>query len=251
MKAVPYESEFTRPDLPIPLPRLTGTAEVYRRDVVRLREPAFSAAHRTTARWGLVTVAVALASFLIQPDYRWPAVVVALLAALWLLVRTLSLMVFERRQRAFEREWLDAQSEVLRGHAFEVLRCSVHPRNQPGERRPYDLLRPDDVRELMRRQKAERTSRTTLEFTYWQGEGEDLAVQAVSVDLGELILLTGKAGTGRVWIRFPEARYQPATGGHRPARRTYWDLSGPVVVGVVGADTSARTSSAGAARPSR
>ncbi len=233
---VTYAPEFARPDLPVPLSPLRGLPEVVRRRLLRLGRPGFARAHLVSAVWAVITAAVALASLLL-PSWRRPAVVCALLLGLGLLVRTFGLAVFERRQHAFEPRWLAAQSEVLRGHYFEVLRFTVHdPDGTGGTPRTYDLTRPGDVRGLLRRQHREQASgafsRATVEFAY-RAERDALAVADVHRELTELTFRQGQGGPGRAWVRFPEARYlgRPGTGKH-PAQWSYWALSGPVLLAV-------------------
>lgn len=242
MKVATYKPEFVRPDLPVPLSPLRGLPKVVRRRLLGPRGPGFARAHRATVAWAAATGAVALASLLLPP-WRGPAVACSALLGLYLLARTFALVAFERRQRAFEPRWLAAQSEVLRSHAFEVLRFRVQGSyGEPDARRTYDLTRPDDVRDLLHRQDRERASgalsRATVEFAYWAGGGDTLAVAEVTRGLSELTFLQGRAAPARAWIRFPEARYlsRPGT-GERPAQRTYWALSGPVVVSVSESDS--------------
>jgi hypothetical protein len=158
------------------------------------------------------------------------------LLGLYLLLRTFGLIFFEKRQHAFESLWVTAQSEVLREHAFEVLRFTVWgPYGEGGARRTYDLTRPGDVRDLLGRQESERTSdvfsRVTVEFAYRAGCADARGVADVTRELSELTFLQTHARPANVWVRFPAARYLShlVPGGH-PARRVYWTLSGPMVV---------------------
>lgn len=238
MKVVTSEREFVGPDLPVPLSPLRGLPEAIRRHLFGLRGPGFSRARLVNAAWAVGTGAAVLASLLLPVPWRGVAVVCAVLLGLYLVVRTFALVAFERRQYAFEPQWLAAQTEVLRGHAFDVLRFTVHALSGASAgRRTYDLTRPGDVAELLRRQERERASgvfsRVTVEFAYWLGAGETLAVGEVSRDLSEVDFLRGRAGAARAWIRFPQARYvgRPAT-GRDPAQQTRWALSGRVVVAV-------------------
>ncbi|WP_459179396.1 hypothetical protein [Streptomyces sp.] len=77
--------------------------------------------------------------------------------------------------------------------------------------RTYDLTRPGDVHDLLRRQDHERASgafsRATVEFAYWAGGGDTPAVADVRRELSELTFPQRQAATARAWIRFPEARY--------------------------------------------
>lgn len=238
MKVVTYEPECVRPDLPVPLSPLRGLLEAVRRYLLGLRGPEFSRARLVSAVWAVVTGAVGLVSLLVPSVWRAPVVACAALLGVYLLVRTFALMVLERRQHAFERQWLIAQSEVLRGHTFDIVRFAVRdPSGGRAGRRAYDLDRSSDLRDLLLRWDRERasgaSSRVTVEFAYWSGAGGPLAVGEVNRDLSELTFLQGRAGPARAWIRFPEARYlgRPAYGRH-PAQQAFWVLSGPVVVSV-------------------
>lgn len=259
MKVVTYAAEFARPDLPVPLSPLRGLPTIVRRGLLGPGGPFFARAHRLTAIWAGATGVVALLG-LARAQWRGPAVVLSALLVLYLLVRLVALAVFERRQRDYEPLWLAKQSEVLRGHAFEVLRFTLQSADAgPGDlragdergtrttgdgpaagtdggRRAYDLARPEDVRDLLRRQREEHASggfsRATVEFAYRAG-GEVVAVAELARELSELTFLRGRAGPGHAWIRFPKAHYRGRPeGGRRPARRAYWVLSGTVVLGV-------------------
>ena len=240
MKVVTYRAEFVGPDLPVPLSPLRGPRGAVRRYLVWLREPGFLRARVVTVVWAVVTGAVALTSLLLPSAWRGAAVACAVLLGVYLLVRTFALASFERLQWTFQRRWLEAQSEVLRGHAFDVLRFTVQALpGVPDERRVYDLTRPADVRDLFRRRDRERgsgpISRVTVEFAYWQGAEKTMAVERVSRDLAELTFQRRQADRAHASVRFPEARYlgRPAD-ETRLAERTRWILSGPVVVSVAG-----------------
>jgi hypothetical protein len=235
---VTYEPEFARPDLPVPLSPLHGLPALLRRCVLGLGRAGFARAYLVSTGWALATGSVALAGLLLPGRLRAPAVGCAALLGACLLARTFALMVFERRQHAFEPRWLEAQSEVLRGHEFDVLRFTVQdPDADAGMPRLYDLTRPGDVRELLHRQDDERASgafsRATVEFAYWVGGGDRLAVGDVRRELTELTFRTRRSEPDRALIRFPEARYSGRPdSGRRPAKRTYWTLSGPVLLTV-------------------
>jgi hypothetical protein len=238
VNVVTYGPELTRPDLPVPLSPLHRFPLLVRRYLLGLHFPNFTSAYRVTLATAMAAAAVAAASLLLP--WRWQAAVVdcSALIGLYAIARALALAVFERRQREFERDWMAAQSEVLRGHVFEVLRFTVQTFTNNGQdaRRTYDLTRPAEIRDLLQRQSRERASRrmsrATVEFTYLIGDG-NLAVAEVHRELRELTFLNGRAGPGRVWIQFPEARYlpRPGPGGH-PAQWTRWALSGPAMIAV-------------------
>jgi hypothetical protein len=238
VNVVTYRSEFTRPDLAIPLSPLRGFPLFVRHQLLGLRAPRFAAAYRVTLATAAGGLAVAASSLAAAPPWRDAVIDCSALIGLYVLIRAWALMVFERRQRSFEPLWLAAQSDVLRGHSFEVLRFAVQDLTDEGQgaRRGYDLARPDDVDDLLRRQANERNSgrfsRATAEFTYPAGEGT-LAVGDVHRDLTELTFMERRISAGHAWIRFPEARYLGRPGpGKRPAAWTDWVLSGPVVIAV-------------------
>jgi hypothetical protein len=235
---VTYGPELTRPDLLVPLSPRHGLSLLVRRYLLGLHFPNFTRAYRVTLATAMAAAAVAVASLLVRSRWQGAVLDCSALIGLYAIVRALALVVLERGQRDFERDWMAAQSEVLRGHMFEVLRFAVQDFTDDGEgaRRTYDLTRPAEVRDLLQRQNRERASgrlsRATVEFTYPIGDGA-LAVAEVHRELRELRFLEGRAGPGRAWIRFPGARYlaRPGPGGH-PAQRTRWALSGPVMIAV-------------------
>jgi hypothetical protein len=238
VEVVTYESELSRPDLPIPLSPLHQFPLLLRRYLLWLHFPDFASAYHVTLATAMAAAAVAAGSLLLPS--RWQAAVVncSALIGLYAIARALALAIFERRQREFERDWMAAQSEVLRTHEFEVLRFTVQTFTNDGQgtRRTYDLTRPAEVRDLLQRQVSEqasrRSSRATVEFTYLIDDGT-LAVAEVHRELRELTFLNGWAGPRRAWIQFPEARYlaDPGSGGS-PAKRTRWALSRAVVIAV-------------------
>ncbi|HEX4814158.1 MAG TPA: hypothetical protein VFV66_15550 [Nonomuraea sp.] len=241
MRVVTYDTESVRPELPVPLAPADGVAEVVRRRLLGLHGPRFGRAQQASVGWATVTAALGLIGLLLPDPWRAPVVACAVMLALYLLVRAVALVLFERWQREFEPRWLNAQSEVLRRHAFEVIRFRVH---ESDGHRTYDLTRPGDVDDLLVRQRRERSSgqasRAGVEFVYREGGGESLA--EVVRDLPELHFLPGRAGRSWAWIRFPEASYLRRP-GERPAQRIYWALSGPAEVAV--ADPSSGPSSGG------
>ena len=107
---------------------------------------------------------------------------------------------------------------------------------------------PAGVRDLLRLQGRDKAGArpaflATVEFAYLGDDGV-LSMAKVHRDLRELVFLPGSAGSGQVWIRFPEACYLPrSTASGHPARLTYWALSGAVLLSV------ADVGYAGAVRP--
>lgn len=234
---VTYESKLTRPDLPVPLSPSSGISLFVRRHLLGLRVPSFARAHRATLALAVAGLLVAVVSLLIPPRWQKAVFDVSALIGLYVIIRALATVAFERRQHSFEPVWMNAQSDVLRGHAFEVLRFTIRDSSEDQRARmSYDLSRPDDVSMLLRRQAQERSSgrpsKATVEFAYLTGEGT-LAVADVHRDLPDLTFVEGRAGRGYTWVRFPEAQYVVRQ-RHRthPAQRTNWALSGPVLIGV-------------------
>jgi hypothetical protein len=236
VEVVTYESRLTRPDLPVPLSPSSGISLFVRRRLLGMRVPSFAGVYRATLAVAVAGCFVAVVSLLVRPPWQKAVLDVSALIGLFVMVRALATVAFERRQHSFEPVWMDAQSDVLRGHAFEVLRFTVRGQERQYKRMSYDLSRPDDVSTLLRRQAQERSTgqptKATVEFAYLTAEGT-LAVAEVHRDLPDLTFLRGRAEHGYPWVRFPQARY---VGGRRPgthpAQRTYWELSGPVLVGV-------------------
>jgi hypothetical protein len=237
VSVVTYEPEFTRPDLSIPLSPLPGFGKLVRRHVLGSHGSGFARAYGTTLACAAVGCILAVVSLLLSSPWKLAVLALSVALGLYVVARALALEAFERRQHAFESEWMAAQSEVLRAHAFEVLRFTVQDSSGiSGARRIYDVTRPADVGALVRRQDQERASRlsarATVEFTYLAGDGT-LTLADAHRELPEITFLAGWAAPGRAWIRFPQARYlgRPARGRH-PAERTYWALSGPVMIAV-------------------
>jgi hypothetical protein len=176
---------------------------------------------------------------IVDASYAVFVLVVAVALVAYTVVRAVALVVLERRQRAFESRWLEAQSECLRRRPFEVLRFRLHasPDAADPERRVYDLTDPDDVRRVLHRQRLDggASHQTHIEFAYTLGAGEGTAVASVRRQLKdiEFFLVNGPITTAR--IRFPAARYVSQPGSARPDERwpgrgARWFLAGPVRV---------------------
>jgi hypothetical protein len=216
-----YEPEFTRPDLIIPpypgqrLSRLTRG-----RFFLIPNEPRFLSAHHVTVAAVAGAAALAVASIVVPRPAQQAVANCAAVLGLYAAARMIALVTFERRQHAFETEWLASQTEVLRMHTFEVLRCTVRGRH-------YDLARPADVRDLRNQAGDERTA---VAFTYMSADNA-LAIAEVHREVRELMFLHGWARPGHAFVRFPQARYLPRPQSRsRPARRTSWALDGPVLI---------------------
>lgn len=216
-----YEPEFTRPDLFIPLYPVQGLSRFTRRRLFLVpNEHGFLYTYRVTLAAVIGAIALAAGSLGLPRPGQQAAADCAAVLGLYAAARVLALVIVERRQHAFEKEWLASQTEVLRRHAFEVLRCTVRGRH-------YDLARPADVLDLQRQASDERTA---VAFTYLTAD-KSLAIAEVHRDLRELTFLPGWTSSSRSFVRFPEARYLPRPRPRlRPAWRTSWALDGPVLI---------------------
>jgi hypothetical protein len=234
-----YGPEFTRPDLSIPLYPVQGLSRLTCRHLFLIpNEGGFLSANRVSVAAVAGTIALAVASFGLPPPGQQIVANCAAVLGLYTAARMVALVSFERRQHAFETEWLASQTEVLRRHAFEILRCTVRGRH-------YDLARPADVRDLQSHAGDERTA---VAFTYLAADNS-IAIAEVHRDMRELMFLHGWASPGRAFVRFPQARYQPRPQPRlRPARRTSWALDGPVLIALSGDSAAA---SGGGTRSSR
>jgi hypothetical protein len=234
-----YEVELARPDLPIPLSPLHKLTRLLQRHLLGLYWPTFETAYRVTATWAAVAITLAGVTFALPRAWHWIALAYSVLAGANVTVRTLALTTFERRQHVFEREWLAAQSQVLQGHRFDILRFTVqnHEGNDQAPPRIYNLTRPADVGELVRLRDEEfrqehQTSWATIEFSYLAHDGTR-AVAEVDRRLPEIHFIRGRPITRHALIRFPEARYvpRPEPSG-LPAQQTSWLLAGPVLIAI-------------------
>ncbi len=233
-----YEPGLTRPDLVVPLSPLRPILVVLRSHLLGSREPSFAQARRVTQAAATTGFAFAIASLWAPAGWQEASIGLSALIGAYAIWRSLAANAYELRQHTFGRDWIVAQSEVLRHHAFEILRFTVQDLSgdYPDESRDFDLSRPVDIRELLHRQEADnsapRSSRVTVEFGYLARDAI-LAVAEVHRDLKDLKFLVGRTGSRRPWIQFPQAYYvgRNAAGGH-PARRTSWALAGSVVIAV-------------------
>lgn len=235
MEVVPYEPEFLRSGLPIPQYPVRGISALLRRHLLGRHGTAFTRAYRTTIASAAAECVLAVTSLTLPPPWQRAAVIGSAVLGLYVILRALALAVFEKRQRMFEREWISTQTEVLRRHAFDVVRFTVQDISSvPYLRRSYDLTRPADLRDLLERQERERAgqhwSQATAEFSYLADRGT-LAIGEAKRELAELTFLRGQASAGRASIRFPQAYYVGRL-GQGPAQRTYWTLSGDVMIAV-------------------
>ncbi|MBP2326717.1 hypothetical protein JOF56_007102 [Kibdelosporangium banguiense] len=220
-----YPAQLSRPDLPIPYaPSSMGTP----------RYAMVGRRIRLAAIWAAAGVLVG--EFL--GGSAWPYVVAFVAAVVaYALVSAVLLAMSRRRQASFEPAWLAAQSEVLQGRQFEVLRFMT---NEPEDtehgrrtkRRVYDLAQPSEVAklfELRSRAVADGVNvPVTVEFSYPTEDAAKMGVERVRSELAS-IPMVGRRGaeiTPRVW--FPDGRYlvQPAT--ERPV--TYWVLGQPSLI---------------------
>jgi hypothetical protein len=235
VEVVRYEPEFVGPGPLMPLFPMRGFPEFIRRYVVGLRGPAFARARRVTIAWAAAEGVLAILSALSPPQWRRGVVIVSALVGLYVILRVLALAVFQKRQQAFERAWLAAQTQVLQGHAFDIVRFTADdPPGIPESRTAYDLTRVADVRDLLLRQEHERAtrsfSRVTAEFTY-RSSGGVVAIAEVTRDLADITFLPRRTKSGRASIQLPGAYYRRRL-GESGAHQARWTLSGPVLVTV-------------------
>lgn len=245
-----HVTEFTRPDLRIPPVPLSGSAGIARRYLLGLRDVGFGRARGIAVAWAAIGCVLAATAVLLPSPWQRAVAACAALVGLYAVTRVLALAVVERRQYAFEREWIVAQTEMLRVHPFDVLRFSVEDLAAGGQgaRRIYELTSAAGIRDLLSLQDMDRAGArpafaATVEFAYLGDDGV-LSIATVHRDLRELVFQPGGTGSGQAWIHFPEARYLPrSTSRGRPARLTCWALSGRVLLAVADA------AYAGAGRP--
>ncbi|MFG1645798.1 hypothetical protein ACGFMK_36440 [Amycolatopsis sp. NPDC049252] len=219
--------DVLRPDLRFPL---LATARI-EATVARLREPRFADARRRTLRNLGCVAALALAQFAVVPSLRPWFLGAAALLLLDLFGRLFALDVLRRRQRAFEPQWLAAQSAVLRTATFEVVGFEVatpFTRRADDRVRAYDLTRPEDVTLLLDHQDVDRAagraSQVKLEFAYPLGPARRTAIEVVHLDLADVTVVRS-GGSRRARVRFPRARYHAQPSPRRePSQTTFWVL---------------------------
>ncbi|MET7462181.1 hypothetical protein [Nonomuraea sp. NPDC005501] len=207
---VTYGPEYSRPDLPVPLVPLSGVPVVVRR---ALAWPAPERAPAATVGWAVLTAGLALAAtFTPHPAFS---------AATWLtagfvVARVVALRQLSRAQCRFEPAWLAAQTRVLRGHGFDILRCTVGGR-------VCDLTRAGDVAALTR---AAPGAEVVLEFGYRPAAGDRVTVERVRRTRAELEIRHAAFPPDSGRVRFPEASYVIGASG----RVTVWALAGRVLL---------------------
>ncbi|GAA3178918.1 hypothetical protein [Nonomuraea roseoviolacea] len=207
---VTYGPEHCRPDLPVPLAPLPGVPATVRR---ALAGPSPERAPAVTVVWALVTAALALAAtFAPHPAFS----AATWLAGAYVLARVVALRLLDRAQRRFEPAWLAAQTRVLRGHGFDVLRCTVAGR-------VCDLTRLGDVAALAR---AAPGAEVVLEFGYRPAAGAQVAVERIRRRREDLEVRYARFAPDSGRVRFPEGGYVIGAGG----RVTAWSLAGRVLL---------------------
>ncbi|MGW4962048.1 hypothetical protein ACWEPL_32930 [Nonomuraea sp. NPDC004186] len=207
---VTYGPEYSRPDLPVPLVPLPGLPVTVRRV---LAGPSPERAPAATFGWAVLTAALALAAtFAPHPLFS----AATWLTAAYVVARVMALRLLARAQRRFEPDWLAAQTRVLRGHGFDILRCTVGGR-------VCDLTRPGDVEALTR---AAPDEEVVLEFGYRPATGGRVAVERVRRRRAELEIRYARFAPDSGRARFPEASYAIGANG----RVTAWSLAGQVVL---------------------
>jgi hypothetical protein len=208
--SVTYGPEHSRPDLPVPLVPLPGMSVTVRRV---LGGPSSEHAATATFGWALLTATFALAAIFV-PNPAFSAA--TWLTAGYVVARVVTLRLLARAQRRFEPDWLAAQTRVLRGHGFDILRCTVGGR-------VCDLTRPGDVATLT---EAAPGAEVVLEFGYRPAAGGRVAVELVRRRRGELEIRYARFAPDSGRVRFPEASYVIGANG----RVTVWSLAGQVLL---------------------
>jgi hypothetical protein len=203
-----YEPTGAYPGMPVPTFIPNGPVIL---SLLRLTRPAMAG-----------SVVLAVASLAMKSPWQsvvaYAAAAIALVAAAAVLAR----MVADWRSHSFQGYWLAAQTEALRQHQFEALRCTVRGRR-------YNLASPADVRDLRDQPGEERAG---VSFSYL-ADGRAPTIGEVHRLLRDVTFVADVTTPGRAFARFPQARYLPRpTRGGRPARRTTWALDGPVLVSV-------------------
>ncbi|SDD35741.1 hypothetical protein [Actinokineospora iranica] len=227
--------ETPRPDLAVPL---AARPTVLSRAMAAPREPDFTMARHQTLVIALSSGALMLAAqTLVVDSARAPVIAAAVVLVLYALAREVYLLALERRQRAFEPDWLARRSETLRDSEFEVVRCVV------GDR-VYDLSDGEQAARLLA--SADADTRVEIDFTY-----PPAAIERASSRFGDIRFRPIRA-EAPPRARFPDARYGLQASG----RKTFWRLGASVVVTIAApagrAATRAgtgRSARPGAARP--
>ncbi|MEU7855394.1 hypothetical protein [Nonomuraea sp. NPDC049141] len=207
---VTYGPEYSRPDLPVPPVPLPGVPVTIRR-VLGGTSPERAAT--ATFGWALVTAALALAAIFV-PHPAFSAA--TWLTAAYVAARVVTLRLLARAQRRFEPDWLAAQTRVLRGHGFDVLRCTVAGR-------VCDLTRPGDMAALTW---AAPDAEVVLEFGYRPAASGRVAVERIRRERAELEIQYARFAPDSGRVRFPEASYVIGASG----RVTAWSLAGRVLL---------------------
>jgi hypothetical protein len=251
-----HDPDCVRPDLPTPLAPVSRPLEIARFALLGLREPSFGRARNLTLVWLTVSVVTLVASqTIVARPYEPSAVAIAVAITAYTVLRTLALILFEIRQRAYESTWIGAESQRLQRYSFELIRFSLHSDGEAsGARRTFDLTNPDDVRLLQRQQAAERDGRTParahIEFAYRPGDGENPAIESVRREVKDLEFHPIDGPLARARVRFPQAVYVSRPGDQGggsgwPSQVAHWFLTGPVRL--ITASPSRRTLGAPAA----
>ncbi|WFE97175.1 hypothetical protein [Micromonospora sp. WMMD987] len=230
------ESGSVQPGVPIPPAPLGWPAALLRRFTVGSHRSSFAHARNVTLGW-LVAASLAVIADRLLVDHvlaTWTAV--AMIG--YTLTRAVALVIFERRQQAFERSWLEALSQLLRRHPFEVvaLRVQVTVEETRSAVRTVDLTDPADVAWLLHQQAdrgADVSPQARIEFGYWGSDGAGRGSDSVRRRLTDLQIRPVDIPITWARIRFPQARYVAVVGdtgsGDRwPGRVAHWSLSGPV-----------------------
>ena len=230
------ESDSVRPDVLIPPAPLAGPARLLRRLVVGSGQSSFERARNVTLGWLVAAVLAVIVDRLLVAHVLATCAAIALTG--YTIARVAALVVFERRQYAFEWRWLNDQSHLLRRHPFEVVavRIQVAIDETRSSVRTVDLTNPADVTWLLDQQAApgaDVSSQARIEFGYWESGGSGRTIDSVRRRLKDLQVHPVDAPITWARIRFPQARYvtvasNAGSGNRWPGRVAHWSLVGPV-----------------------
>ncbi|WP_433119358.1 hypothetical protein [Micromonospora sp. CA-246542] len=234
-EAVSAATDGIRPDVLIPPAPLSRPARLLRLFAFGPSWSSFERARNMTLVWLTVSALAVIVDRLLVDHERLTPLAVALVA--YTVARVAALVVFERRQYAFEWSWLDDRSALLRRHHFEVVAVRVRVVVDDGRTvvRAVDLTKPADVAWLIDQQAAAGTGgapHARIEFGYGSASDSDRRSDSIRRRLTDLQIEPVDAPTAWARIRFPYARYvtvaSAADANRWPGRVAHWSLIGPV-----------------------
>jgi hypothetical protein len=230
------QTDGVQPDVLIPPAPLGFPARLIRRLAVGPGWLSFKRARNVTLVW-LMAAALAVIFDRLVVDHVLATCVAGVLVA-YTVARAAALVLFERRQYAFECRWLNEHSTLLRRHPFEVVavRVQVTVDDTRSADRAVDLTEPADVAWLLAQQAspgAGVSPQARIEFGYWDGGGSGRRSDSVRRRLTDLHVHPVDIPITWARIRFPQARYLTTTSStgpddHWPGRAAHWSLTGPV-----------------------